>query len=267
MATPEWQIIHALDEIEVYQPNLLMVDPTYFAFLARRARRLGRKISSPRKLHMVSAYTPMTRVARRQIEEFMGPDVPVGDMLAMSELGYLGFECHYGRRHINDVDFYLEFVRNGMPVEVGQTGELYVTTIDDCLMPRIRYATGDCYTPLGKSCECGSELPVVRVEGRVIQMIQLKDGRTVTPGGLDSVVGDSPWMDLYQLEQDRTGACTFRYVPNAKADVRDAAALEARLAKALAPNDIRLQAVDYIACERSGKLQPCLSRISAEGAQ
>jgi len=208
----------------------------------------------------------MTRVARRQIEDFMGPDLPIGDMIGRSELGYLGFECHHGQRHINDKDFYVEFVRDGQPVEDGQMGELYVTTIDDGLIPRIRYATGDYFTPLGNSCECGSDLPVVRIEGRATHMVRLQDGRIVTPGAVDAVVGEAPWLDLYKLEQDRTGACTFRYIPNTKARADDAAALEARLAEALAPNRVHLEAVDYISCERSGKFQPCVSHISAEGA-
>lgn len=262
LATPEWQIVKALDEIEEYEPDLLVVDPTHFAFLTRWARRLGRKITSPRKLHIVCGYTIMTRVARRQIEEFMGQEVPIGDMIGMSELGYLGFECHHGRRHINDIDFHPEFIRDGKAVGEGRMGELYVTTIDDRLIPRIRYSTGDYFTPLGNSCECGSELPVVRVEGRATHMIRLRDGRVVTPGGVDEVVGDAAWLDLYQLEQDGTGACTFRYVPNARAEAHDVPALEARLADALSPNGVRLEAVDYISSERSGKFQPC---ISAEG--
>jgi phenylacetate-CoA ligase len=259
MATPEWQIVKALDEIEAYQPDLLVVDPTHFAFLARRARLLGRKVTSPRRLHVVCGYTLMTRVARRQIEEFVGQDVPIGDMIGMSELGYLGFECHHGRRHINNVDFHVEFLADGEPVDEGRMGELHVTTIEDSLVPRIRYATGDWFTPLGASCPCGSALPEVRIEGRGTHMIRLRDGRTVTPGEVDAIVGEAPWIDLYQLEQAQTGACTFRYIPNTGAQARELADLETRLSHALAPNDVRLEAVDYLACERSGKFQPCLS--------
>jgi hypothetical protein len=91
----------------------------------------------------------MTRVARREIDAFMGADMPVGDMIGMSELGYLGFECHKGRRYNNDQDFYLEFVQDGRPVEIGTMGELYVTTLDDTPVPRIRYATGDYFTRWG----------------------------------------------------------------------------------------------------------------------
>jgi phenylacetate-CoA ligase len=259
MATPEWQIVKALDEMEAYQPDLLVVDPTHFAFLIRRARLLGRKITSPRKLHVVCGYTLMTRVARRQIDEFMGPNVPIGDMIGMSELGYLGFECHHGRRHLNDVDFYVELLVDNEPVEEGRMGELHVTTIEDSLVPRIRYATGDWFTPLGAGCPCGTALPAVRIEGRSTHMIQLGDGRTITPGEVDNVVGDATWTDVYQLEQAKTGACTFRYVPNAGTRAHDTADLESRLADVLAPNELRLEAVDYLACERSGKFQPCLS--------
>ncbi|AGL16167.1 hypothetical protein L083_2657 [Actinoplanes sp. N902-109] len=263
LATPEWQIVKALDEIEEYQPDLLVVDPSHLAFLTRWARRLGRKITSPRRLHIVCGYTLMTDVARRQIEAFHGPNVPIGDMIGMSELGYLGFECHFGRRHLNDVDFYPEFIRDGRPVDVGEMGELYVTTIDDALIPRIRYATGDYFTPLGITCECGSELPVVRIEGRTTGMIQLPDGRLVTPGGVNALVGRAPGLDLYQLEQDPAGACTFRYIPSGEADA-DAvtevvAQIQARMAEALGPIGVRFEATDYIASERSGKFQSCIS--------
>ncbi|MEU7894923.1 hypothetical protein AB0B45_18955 [Nonomuraea sp. NPDC049152] len=267
LATPEWQVVKALDEIELYQPDLLVVDPTHFAFLTRWARRLGRTITSPRTLHMVCGYTLMTRVARRQIEDFMGPDLPIGDMIGMSELGYLGFECHHGSRHINNQDFYVEFIRDGRPVEAGEMGELYVTTMDDELVPRIRYATGDYFTPLGSTCGCASDLPVVRVEGRDAHMIRLADGRVVTPGAVDAVVGDAPGIDLYKLEQDRTGACAFRYVAGSEARAEDAAALGLRLTRALAPNPLRIEAVDYLAGERSGKFQPCVSHRSADGAR
>jgi phenylacetate-CoA ligase len=267
LATPGWQVVKALDEIELYEPDLLVVDPTHFAFLARCARRLGRVITSSRPLHMVCGYTLMTRVARRQIEDFMGTHIPNGDMIGMSELGYLGFECHHGHHHINNRDFYVEFIRDDKPVEKGEMGELHVTTVDDGLIPRIRYATGDYFTPLGSTCSCGSDLPVVRVEGRGTHMIQLENGRIVTPAAIDAVIGDAPMLDLYKLEQDRTGACAFRYVTNTEAQADDATALGLRLTEALAPNPVRVEAVDYIACERSGKFQSYASQISAASAR
>ncbi|SHG61166.1 phenylacetate--CoA ligase family protein [Massilia sp. CF038] len=265
LATPEWQVIKALDEIAAHEPDLLVVDPTHFAFLIRRAQQLGRRIASPRKLHLVSGYTLMTRVARRQIEAFLGADFPIGDMIGMSEIGYLGFECHHGQRHINDVDFHVEFIdAAGDPVAPGQAGQLIVTTIDDALVPRIRYATGDMFTPLPGKCSCGSDLPLVRIEGRATHLIELADGRIVTPGAVDAAVGDAPGIDVWKLEQDKSGACNLRYIANEQLQAGDLAAMVERVTALLAPNPLQVQAVNYIACERSGKFQPVTSHISAE---
>jgi phenylacetate-CoA ligase len=264
LATPQWQIMQALDEIEAYEPELLVVDPTHFAFLIRQACHLGRRIRSPHRLHVVCGYTLMTRMARRQIEAFMGEDCPLGDMIGMSELGYLGFECHHGQRHVNDVDFYPEFLRGNAPVAPGEVGELVVTTIEDALVPRIRYATGDLFTPLEGGCPCGSKLPRVRIEGRATHLIRLTEGRSVTPGAVDAAVGEAPGLNLYKLEQDRADACTFKYIVNESAREADIQALQQRLAELLAPNTLQMQSVSYIACERSGKFQPCTSQVSAK---
>ncbi|WP_222724093.1 hypothetical protein [Streptomyces sp. OR43] len=93
-----------------------------------------------------------------------------------------------------------------------------------------------------------------------------RGGRLVSPGAVDAAVGDAPWMDLYKLEQDTTGACTFRYRANPAEQAGDASGMEARLPDALEPNPVRVDAVDYLACERSGKFQACVSHLSAEGA-
>jgi phenylacetate-CoA ligase len=53
----------ALDELEICRSDLLLVDSTHFAFLVRWVRRLGRRITSPRTLHMVSGYTHDARGA------------------------------------------------------------------------------------------------------------------------------------------------------------------------------------------------------------
>jgi phenylacetate-CoA ligase len=264
LATPEWQIVQALDEMDAYEPDLLVVDPTHFAFLIRNARRLGRTISSPQTLHMVCGYTLMTRIARRQIETFMGAEFPIGDMIGMSELGYLGFECHLGHRHINNVDFYPEYLQDGRAVEPGQIGELVVTTIDDALVPRIRYATGDLFTPIAEPCPCGSDLPRVRIEGRITHVVHLPDGGMVTPGAVDAAIGDAPGIDVYKLEQSIGGACTFRYIPNDNAHDDEIEGVRARLQVLLAPLELHIQAANYIPSERSGKFQPCISEISAK---
>ena len=259
LATPERMIHQALDEIQAYNPHMLVVDPTHLAFLIRRARALGRDIVSDEKLHIVCGYTQLTHVASRQIEAYFGPDVPIGNMLGMSELGYLGFECHHGNLHINNEDFFLEFFNGDHYAGKDKPGELVVTTIDDALVPRVRYATGDVYQLLSENCACGSHLPLVTIEGRQTNTIRLS-GDALTPTQLDDLIGRCPGIDLYKLEQGADGALQFQYIANEHFTDDTKAELTARLNDGLRSQAYQLDAVEYIACERSGKFQSCVSR-------
>ncbi|WP_099608899.1 phenylacetate--CoA ligase family protein [Vibrio coralliilyticus] len=261
LATPERLIHQALDEIEAYNPHILVVDPTHLAFLIRRACELGRDIHSNEKLHIVCGYTQLTHVARRQIEDYFGQDVPIGNMLGMSELGYLGFECHHGNLHINNEDFFIEFFNDDSPAPIDEAGELVVTTIDDTLVPRIRYATGDIYRLLSESCECGSHLPRVMIEGRQSHVIHLSNGKSVTPTELDAQVGACQGIDLYKLDQSSDGTIAFQYIPNEQFTENMRADLEEALRDCLQLEPSQMAMVDYIACERSGKFQSCISRL------
>ena len=261
LATPARMIKQALDEIAAYDPEILVVDPTHLAFLTREADKLGRTIVTTNKLHIVCGYTHLTQVARRQIRRFFGDETPIGNMLGMSELGYLGFECHHGCLHINNQDFFLEFLSGEQESALDEVGELVISTIDDSLLPRIRYATGDLYRLSSEPCTCGATLPVVNIEGRATHNVIGKNGAIVTPAEVDLAVADCPAIDLYKLEQDELGNLRFRYILN-QASSSELLALQQRISALCQTRDIIFEAVDYIACERSGKFQSCISRYN-----
>ncbi|MCW2456492.1 UNVERIFIED_ORG: phenylacetate-CoA ligase [Rahnella aquatilis] len=260
LATPLRMINQALDEIALYNPDILVVDPTHLAFLTRQAAKLGRTISSSNKLHIICGYTQLTHVARRQITQFFGDDVPVGNMLGMSELGYLGFECHHGCLHLNNQDYYVELMANGDDVQENQPGELIISTIDDGLIPRIRYATGDLYRFVAGLCTCGSTLPCVVIEGRATQSL-LVGNRSITPTDLDAAVSDARGIDLYKMEQSQAGKLTFRFIANEQFNALTLARIKDVVGTLIGPDDIEYLSVDYIPCERSGKFQSCISQL------
>jgi len=123
LTTPSQMAHRALDEIEEYDPHLLFVDPTHFAFLIRAMRKAGRVPHKKEGFCIMSGYTLCTQVARRQIIECFGNDVAFADMLGMSELGFLGLECSAGHQHLNTNDYHLEFIRDGRPAESGELSE------------------------------------------------------------------------------------------------------------------------------------------------
>ena len=266
LATPAHLVSQALDELECCAPHLLVADPTHLAFLVRHMSREGRVPRVPSDLRIICGYTLLTKVARRQIRNGFGSNVPVADMLGMSELGYVGFECDLGRQHLNNRDFYIEFVAADRHAEPGELAELVITTIGDGLAPRIRYATGDLYRLDPHPCACGSTLPTVRFEGRAVHAVRCRDGSLLTPRELDDVVGDAPWIDVYRLDQDVTGGLRLRYVANPLRTRHLEAALSERLGLALGEAPVSMLPSTYIPSERSGKFISCASAISAAQA-
>jgi phenylacetate-CoA ligase len=264
LTTPPAMAASALDEIEEYAPHLLFVDPTHFAFLLRQMRDAGRTPYRPDGLCIISGYTMCTRVARRQIEECYGPGVAFADMLGMSELGYLGLECPAGRLHMNNRDYYLEFIHDGRSARAGELAELVITTLDDRLAPRIRYATGDLYRFSSERCSCGSTLPVVLAEGRARNMLWRRDGSIFTPRELDELVGPAMWIDMYRMEQTDIDQFSFHYLRNEYSTASLENELTDRLRDALGTTNVSVRAASYLPSDRGGKFISCVSSVASQ---
>ena len=262
LTTPSAMINRALDEIEEYDPHLMFVDPTHFAFLVRAMREQGRKPHKKEGFCIMSGYTLCTQIARRQITECFGENIPFADMIGMSELGYLGFECTEGNQHMNTKDFHLEFLRNGVPAQPGELSELMVTTLGDRLSPHIRYATGDLYRIAKEPCACGSTAPVVRAEGRVKNVLWRDDNSVVTPKELDELIGPAPWMDMYQMNQRAENDFVFQFLKNdAWSQVQELELLE-QLQEKLQTKNVSCSAVKYLPADRGGKFLSCISNVA-----
>lgn len=262
LTTPPEMAHRALDEIEEYDPHLLFVDPTHFAFLIRAMRQAGRVPHKKDGFCIMSAYTLCTQVARRQIKECFGAGVPFADMLGMSELGYLGFECPAGHQHMNVKDYSLEFISNGQPAEYGELSELVITTLGDRLSPHIRYATGDLYRISAEPCSCGNPAPVVRAEGRVRNALWLNDNTVVTPKELDELIGPAPWMDMYQMHQTGDDKFSFQYLRNDAWTQQLENELLDRFQETLKTKNISCSATKYLPADRGGKFLSCISDVA-----
>jgi phenylacetate-CoA ligase len=265
-ATPEQMIRQAIDEVAVFKPQWFYADATHLAFLMRNMLRHG--AVPPRVVAIALTYTLATKVARRQIREIHGTDVPMAEIVSMSELGWMAIECQAGQMHINNAKFYLEFLVGNRPARPGEPGELVVTSIGDRLLPHLRYRTGDVYRVSDVPCDCGGALPVARHEGRWQTMIRrpgrpLPDG--VSPRDVDEAIGADLPIDVYRLQQHADLSCTLSYVPAARTGhsaSEPATELHDRLIRLLG-EDIRLrvESVTYIPSQRSGKFASCISEV------
>lgn len=262
LTTPERMINMALDEITEYDPHLLFVDPTHFAFLIRAMKEAGRSPHKKEGFCIMSGYTLCTQVARRQIKECFGEGVAFADMLGMSELGYLGFECPHGHQHMNIEDYHLEFICDGRPAEPGELAELVITTLGDQLSPHIRYATGDMFRLSAQKCSCGNPTPVVRSEGRVKNALWLHDDSVVTPKEIDELIGPAAWIDMYQINQTNDDEFSFQYLRNDAWTQEEEDDLVEKFQETLKTKNISCSTTQYLPADRGGKFISCVSSVA-----
>ncbi|XXF81253.1 hypothetical protein P2318_16290 [Myxococcaceae bacterium GXIMD 01537] len=264
LTTPERMLDQAAEELTQHAPQFLYCDSAHLTVLVRHLRAQGR-VPHPARAVAVG-FSLFTRVNRRQLAAALPAETALAEVVAMSEFGWLALECPQGALHLNTDAYYPEFLVGDRLAEPGELAELVVTSLGDDLSPHIRYRTGDLYRLLSEPCPCGHRFPRVRAEGRASSML-VRDRRVVlTPREVDEVVGDAPWMDLYQLDQTDEDAFVLRFLGNAvqaqEADLHER--LQARLG---AGARLVLERVTYIPSERSGKLLSCRSTVAARLTQ
>ncbi|MEU7935538.1 phenylacetate--CoA ligase family protein [Micromonospora echinofusca] len=266
LATPAHMVDQAIAEVEQFAPHWFYADATHLAFLVRQMR--ARHLPPPPVTAIALTYTLVTDVARRQIRDYFGADVPMAEIVSMSELGWVTVECPMGRMHINDTRFFTEFLIGDRPAAPGQRAELVITSIGDRLLPHLRYRTGDIYQLGDGPCDCGSDLPLARHEGRYQSMVVItRGGRRVlvSPRDVnDAVAGDLP-IDAYRLHQAGDGSQLFEYIVSDGADA--GAALEGEVRRRLTvllgdDEPLSVEPVSYIPSQRSGKFASCTSDLA-----
>jgi phenylacetate-CoA ligase len=101
------------------------------------------------------------------------------------EVGDMACSCEKDDRlHLNIFNQYIEILDNNLePCKPEEIGHVYVTTLDNYIMPLIRYQIGDMAIPArNEQCSCGRGLPLIeKVVGRQMDVFKTKDGRII-PG-------------------------------------------------------------------------------------
>src|SRR6185295_20378238 len=99
----------------------------------------------------------------------------VFDKYGSREFSGIAYECeaHEGH-HIVAENYIVEILKDGVPAEPGELGEVVITDLNNFCMPLIRYRVGDLAVAMDntKTCPCGRGLPRIgRIEGRTQAII------------------------------------------------------------------------------------------------
>ncbi len=115
---------------------------------------------------IISSAETLTEDKRKIIESAF--NCKVLNRYGSREVGLIASECsEQSGLHINADNIYVEIVRDGKPVTIGESGDILVTDFSNKAMPLIRYELGDVGQLGSNNCPCNRTLPILKsVEGR-----------------------------------------------------------------------------------------------------
>ena len=210
------------DWLQELDPLFLYAYPVNLAGLARIFETRGRRLDSLRKIF--SASEVLEDSMRARLRQVFG--VEVSDNYGSTE-AFLAGQCPAGSYHVNAEHVLLETVDDqGRPSARGALGRVLVTTLENHLMPLIRYEIGDYAIAAEGACTCGRTLPrLERIVGRVINLFIDREGKRFVPWDLFNPMKAREWVTQYQVVQRDIGRFTVRYAasrvfaPEDEADV------------------------------------------------
>jgi phenylacetate-CoA ligase len=168
------------DLVSRLAPRVLYGNRSHLVLIAEELQRRGTRLPSLRLV--VSSSETLSEADRRLIRDALG--APVHDVYGLAEVQAVGWEPvpSSGYRVVAP-RVIVEVLRDGEPVAPGETGEVVLTSIDNHVMPFLRYATGDLARLPDRSrpAEAGTTtLWLERIEGRQVDCLQRSDGGLVS---------------------------------------------------------------------------------------
>ena len=124
------------------------------------------------------------------------------------------FQCPMGSYHINAEHVLLKIVDEaGREVAPGETGRVLLTTLENYVMPLLRYEIGDYAVARAGECGCGRTLPLLgRVLGREVNMFRNPDGSLASGWTAVGILREFPDLKVFQIVQHSVGQFCVRYV-------------------------------------------------------
>lgn len=206
---PSTDFAKLAEEVCALDPVFLYAYPEYLVEMLKVLEGGRRRIPSLRKIFTGSEI--LEDDTRRRVRDLLG--VEIADSYGTTE-GFIAWQCETGSYHVNAEQIMLEIIDDaGDPVGPGETGRVVITTLENYLMPLVRYEIGDFAVASQGPCACGRTLPTIgRIIGRTVNMFRLRDGRLLSPWEFVEVLRDSRWFRQFQMIQESLDTYILNYV-------------------------------------------------------
>jgi len=263
--------VNCLQPPETVRSRLEELNPDvitgYPSAIARMPLLYGAFPGARRLRYITCGGESLTSLKRKAIEEGYG--APVFDILGAHECNIVAWECpETGLYHVCDDNIVAEVVRDRQRVREGERGELVVTTLHSHAMPFIRYRLGDVVVKGPDTCPCGRPFSTFReIGGRIRDYFTLPDGRSVHPLEvvLPVITDNAPWLNQFQMTQETETRFVLRVSTLREPTAGELSTLqEIALDRIGRGAEFRIQVVDHIPFEASGKFKDCRSLLLSD---
>lgn len=168
--------------------NRLTIIQSRTSYLIRLAQLLEKSNTKVSCKAMIAVSEELSREVRDYLERIF--NAPAFSYYGCNEVTAVGVECEaHSGVHVNIGHTYTEVVdESGRPVANGGSGDIIVTSLDNEVMPFIRYQTGDRGSWIEGPCLCGRTSPRVVVDGRKVGLIHLPNGEIKYSGEISRLI-------------------------------------------------------------------------------
>lgn len=140
---------------------------------------------------------------RKLVEEVF--NAKVYNRYGSREVGDMACSCEKDERlHLNIFNHHIEILNEALkPCKPGEIGQIYVTTLNNHVMPLIRYQIGDVAVPAkNEQCSCGRGLPLIeKVVGRTTERFKKRDGSMISGAFFFMILFYKDWINKFQIIQ------------------------------------------------------------------
>ncbi|MEE1056095.1 MAG: AMP-binding protein [Acutalibacteraceae bacterium] len=195
------RISEIYNAIVEFQPVFMIVEPSIALLLCQCVKKDNLPIPASLKyIELTGEY--LFEEVRAEIESVF--KCKTANQYGAYEVNSIAYECPEGHLHCMTQNVLVEILDdNGNPVNSGEEGHIYLTSLSNYTMPFIRYNIGD----IGKlnvdfKCKCGNSAPVLElINGRNNDMITVVSGRKIHGSLLAKVVENTNKLLLNPIMQ------------------------------------------------------------------
>jgi len=260
-----------LKSLNRHKPGLIIAYATPMSHLAQFVSERKCNIHKPKAI--ITTAEMLYPEQRELIESVF--ECKIFNRYGSREVSLIAAECEkHNGLHLNIDNLYIEFIRDGKPVKVGEVGDVIVTDLNNYGMPFIRYKIGDIGVPSDEKCTCGRGFPLMeRVLGRSLDMVVTSSGKYISGLAFNTILLQFQDIKQYQLTQEDISQFTVQIVP-VKSSLRPfgnglkdetLSLLKKEIANVVGYEaKIDIQKVDFIPPEESGKYRPVKCKVPVD---